>query len=157
MLTSLHTDTAPGTLKRLADMGVAPFVVNASVAGVISQRLVRVLCHECKAPVEVPIHSLPPEAAEFLATREKATFYAPNGCDACLHTGYRGRTAIHEVLIPDDAVRKAVTDNPDEAAIRRAAVAAGMRTLLVAGLEKAARGITSVQEVLRVVGPERPV
>ena len=150
VLTSLHADTAPGALKRLVDIGVAPFVVNASVAGVISQRLVRMLCRECREPIEVPAHSLPPEAAEFLAARKDATFFAPKGCDACLHTGYRGRTAIHEVLIPDDGVRKAVSDNADEAAIRQAALAAGMRTLLVAGLEKAARGITSVQEVLRV-------
>ncbi len=151
VLTQLHADTAPAALKRLVDIGVAPFVVNASVVGVIAQRLVRVLCSECKEPIEAPVDSLPPEAAEFLAKRKDATFYAPKGCGACLHTGYRGRTAIHEILVPDDAVRKAVSDGANQAAIRTAALAAGMRPQLIAGLEKAARGITSVQEVLRIV------
>jgi len=156
VLTSLHADTAPGALKRLVDIGVPPFVVNASMAGVISQRLVRVLCAECKEPIEVPAHSLPPEAAEFLEAHPEATFYGPKGCDACLHTGYRGRTSIHEILMPDDGVRKALSDTGDEAAVHRAALAAGMRPLLIAGLEKAARGVTSVQEVLRVA-PQRLV
>ena len=151
VLTALHADTAPGALKRLVDIGVAPFVVNASVVGVIAQRLVRILCPECKEPIEVPAESLPPEAADFLAAHKDATFNAPKGCDACLHTGYKGRTAIHEILLPDDGVRTAVSDDADESAIRRAALAAGMRPLLIAGLEKAARGITSVQEVLRAV------
>jgi general secretion pathway protein E len=156
VLAALNVDTAPGALRRLVDIGVPPFVVNASVTGVISPRLVRMLCSDCREPIEVPLHSLPPEAAEFLSARKDATFYGPEGCDACLHTGYRGRTAIHEILIPDDAVRKALSDAGDEASIRRAAIAAGMRPLLIAGLEKAARGITSVQEVLRVV-PQRPL
>ena len=134
---------------------MAPFVVNATVQGVIAQRLVRVLCTECRQPAEVAAHSLPAEAAKFLSARKDATFYAPKGCPACHQTGYRGRTAIHEILIPDAAVRKAVSDNADEAAIRRAALAAGMRPLLICGLEKAVRGITSVEEVLRVV-PQRP-
>ncbi len=151
VLTGLHTNTAPDALKRLVDIGVPAFVVNSSVAAVIAQRLVRVLCSECKEPIEVPVDSLPPAAAEFLATRKDATFYAPKGCDACLHTGYRGRTAIHEILVPDDAVRKAVNDGANRSAIRTAALAAGMRPQLIAGLEKAARGITSVQEVLRIV------
>jgi type II secretory ATPase GspE/PulE/Tfp pilus assembly ATPase PilB-like protein len=84
-----------------------------------------------------------------------ATFYAATGCSACHKTGYHGRTAIHEVLIPDDRLREAVAAGASTQSIRQAAVAAGMRTMLACGVEKAARGITTVEEVLRVV-PLRP-
>ncbi len=151
VLTTLHAATAPGGLKRLVDMGIDPFVINASVAGVISQRLVRVVCKECREPVEPPAHSLPPEAVEMLAGREGATFYAARGCDACNGWGYRGRTCLHEILIPDDAFRQALSDGADLPTLRETARAGGMRTLLECGIEKAAQGITTVQEVLRVV------
>ena len=151
VLTTLHAATAPGGLKRLVDMGMEPFVVNASIAGVISQRLVRMVCKECREPVDPPAHSLPPETVELLAGREGATFYAARGCDACNGWGYRGRTCIHEILIPDDAVKRALADGADLPTLRDAAKAAGMRTMLECGIEKAARGITTVQEVLRVV------
>jgi len=151
VLTSLHADTAPGGIKRLVDMGVAPFVVNASLAASISQRLIRTLCPDCKKEVKSPRHLLSAEAADMVRERSDATFYAPAGCPACNGTGYRGRTAIHEILIPDDRVKDVVASDGSLAAIREAALAAGMRTMLACGVEKAARGITSLQEVLRVI------
>jgi len=151
VLTTLHADTAPGGIKRLVDMGLEPFLVNASIAGVISQRLIRMLCPECKERVEPPLHSLVPEAVELMKGAKGATFYGARGCDACNGTGYRGRTAIHEILIPDDRVKNVVASDGNLAAIREAALAAGMRTMLACGIEKAARGITSIQEVLRVI------
>jgi len=151
VLTSLNASTAPGGIKRLVDMGVAPFVVNASLAASISQRLIRTLCPDCKEEMTPPLHSLPPEAADMVRERRDATFYAPAGCAACNGTGYRGRTTIHEILIPDDRVKDVVASDGNLAAIREAALAAGMRTMLACGVEKAARGITSLQEVLRVI------
>lgn len=151
VLTTLHAATAPGGIKRLVDMGVEPFVVNASLAGVISQRLVRILCPECKQEVRTPTHSLPPEAVELVESAEGKTFYAPKGCSACNGTGYRGRIAIHEILIPDDGVKNVVAAGGDLAGIREAAIASGMRTMLACGIENAARGITSIEEVLRVI------
>ena len=151
VLTTLHANTSPGALVRLIDIGLEPFLVNSAVAGVISQRLVRSLCPACKQPADPPLHSLPPAAVEFIQQTPDATFHAPQGCDECKGTGYRGRTAIHEILVLDDAVRQAVASGGDMAAIRNAALASGMKPMLVSGLEKAARGITSLREVLRVV------
>jgi len=118
---------------------------------VVSQRLVRVLCPECKEEATPPLHSIPPAAVEFIEKRPGATFCAPKGCDACKGMGYRGRTAIHEILIPDDRVRQAVAASADVATLRNAALASGMRPMLLGALERAARGLTSIQEVLRVV------
>jgi len=151
LMTTLHANTSPGAVRRLLDMGLEPFLVNATLAGVVTQRLVRVLCPECKHAAEPVLHSIPPSAVEFILKRPDTTFYAPIGCEACQGTGYRGRTAIHEVLVPHDRVREAVAASADLASIRNAALAAGMRPMLINGLEKAARGITSVQEVCRVV------
>jgi type II secretory ATPase GspE/PulE/Tfp pilus assembly ATPase PilB-like protein len=151
VLSTLHANTAPDAIKRLADIGVEPFIVNNAVAGVISQRLVRILCSECKEEAEPELHSLPPEARELIGRTEGPTFHTPRGCDACQGTGYRGRTAIHEILIPDDAVREVVGRSGSVQEIRGAALGAGMRSLLACGLQKAARGVTSLQEVARVV------
>ncbi len=151
VLTTLHARTAAAGVKRLLDIGVAPFVVNGMLASVISQRLVRVLCSECKVETEPALHSLPPEAPDLIGQMERPTFYAPRGCHACQGTGYRGRTSIHEILIPDDAVRNVVARSGSVQEIREAALEAGMRSMLGCGLEKAARGITSLQEVARVV------
>ncbi|MFP4058039.1 MAG: ATPase, T2SS/T4P/T4SS family [Candidatus Brocadiia bacterium] len=151
MLTSLHANTSPGAIRRLLDMGLEPFLVNATLAGVVSQRLVRVLCPECKEPAEPPLHSIPPAAADFVRSHGRSTFWAPKGCERCRGTGYRGRTAIHEILVPEDRVRRAVSGSADLATLRNAALAAGMRPMLLCGMEKAAQGITSVQEVCRVV------
>jgi len=155
ILTTLHANSSPGAVRRLLDAGLEPFLVNATLAGVISQRLVRVLCLECKRPAPPSLHSIPPAAIEFIQKRPDAAFYAPKGCEACKGMGYRGRTAIHEILVPDDRVREAVAASADLAGLRNAALAAGMRPMLLCGLEKAARGITSLQEVCRVapVGP----
>ncbi len=150
VLTTLHAETAPGGVKRLLDMGLEPFMVNSTVAGVISQRLVRVLCEECKEECEPPLHSLPPEAADIVAGMEEGAFFSPRGCDRCTGSGYRGLTAIHEILIPDDRFKEAVASAARPGELRKAAQTAGMRSMLACGLEKAARGITSVQEVIRV-------
>lgn len=155
VLASVLAQTAPGGLKRLLDMGVEPFAVNASVMGVISQRLVRTLCAECRRQTEPALHMLPPDAAEFAQSLAAKTFYAPKRCEHCHGTGYRGRTAVHEILIPNDRVRQAVATSADAETIREAALASGMRTMLACGLEKAAQGITSVQEVIRVAAHRR--
>lgn len=148
VLTQVHAPTAPGALKRLLDMGLEPFLVNQSVVGVISQRLVRRLCHACKRPLRPDPTLMPPEALSLLQDGTQ-TFFGPGGCDACRGTGFRGRLPIQEILVPDDAVREAVVQKEVEA-IRTAARKAGMRTLLEDGMRRAAEGITSVNEVLRV-------
>jgi type II secretory ATPase GspE/PulE/Tfp pilus assembly ATPase PilB-like protein len=154
VLTTIHAETAPGGIRRLLDMGLAPFVLNASLAAVISQRLVRILCAHCKQPVQPSLRSLPREAAQWLDGRKDAQFCRPVGCDNCRGTGYRGRDCINEILVPDDRVQELVSAEASAREIRDAAVAAGMRTMLACGIERAARGTTSIEEVLRVVGSE---
>ena len=150
VLTTLHADTSVGALRRLLDVGVEPFMVNSTLAGVVSQRLVRALCPKCKERAEPQLELLPAEAVKQLATIKAPEFYGPKGCDHCNGMGYRGRKAIHEILIPDDHLRKALAPPTDINAAREAALDSGMKTLLASGLEKAARGITSIEEVLRV-------
>jgi type II secretory ATPase GspE/PulE/Tfp pilus assembly ATPase PilB-like protein len=149
VLTMLHTPTATETVRRLLDLGLEPFQINASLAGVTSQRLVRKLCPRCRVETEVSEGAMPKEAVEFIRARGGARVYAPRGCDDC-RDGYRGRTAIYEILVPDDEFRRIVTASPDAAGLRGAAVASGMKTIFESGLEKAVEGVTSVEEVCRV-------
>ena len=133
---------------RLLDMGLEPFLVNQSVLGVISQRLVRILCPACKRPTTPNRDSLPPDAIT-VVEKMGGTFYEPVGCSACKNLAYQGRRAIQEILIADEGTRQAVATS-NLAMIRNAARQAGMRTLLEDGLALAAQGITSISEVLRV-------
>ena len=151
ILTTLHTNNAPSALRRLHDMGLEPFLINGAVEAVIAQRLVRKLCPECRVECEPPLYSLPPDAIEYMRLQKDATFYDAGGCDACRGSGYRGRTAIHEILVMDDHVREAVARSLEPADICKAAIESGTRTMLTNGIEKAARGITSIREVCRVV------
>jgi general secretion pathway protein E len=152
LLSTMHANTAVGVIRRLTDMGLETYSINASLAAVIAQRLVRVLCDKCKEPKPAPVpHSLPPEAAEFLSKRPEARFHGSVGCEDCRGTGYRGRTGIHEILVMNDEIRRILAASADMPAIQQAACRAGMKTLLESGLEKAAAGVTSVEEVLRVV------
>jgi len=153
VFTSLHATDGPGAIRRLIDIGLEPFLVNSSLAGVVSPRLVRVLCEKCKRAAEPPLHSIPPEAVRFVNAATDATFCEPVGCEACRGMGYRGRTAIYEILVMGDKVREAVHSSGELADVRNAALASGMKPMLIDGLEKAAQGITSVAEVCRVSSP----
>jgi len=151
VLTTLHANTSPGAVKRMLDMGLEPYLLNGALAGVVSLRLVRLLCPKCRQEAAPASHSLPPEAAEVAATLTDATFYGPKGCEHCAGTGYRGRTGIYEILVPDDRLRQTVAATAELDAIRNAALAAGMQPMLAYGVRAAARGVTSLQEVCRVV------
>jgi type II secretory ATPase GspE/PulE/Tfp pilus assembly ATPase PilB-like protein len=148
VLTQLHAATAPGALKRLMDMGVEPFLLNQSIVGVVSQRLVRRLCAACRRPARPDPTMVPPEVLELLKDTT-GTFSEPVGCEACRGTGFRGRVPVQEILVPDDAVRAAVVGG-DLETIRAAARAGGMRTLVEDGLSLAAAGVTSINDFLRV-------
>ena len=151
VMTTLHTNDAPGTVQRMLDIGVEPFLVNAVLEGVIAQRLVRTLCADCRKPAEPKLALLPPDAAAFVKAATDAEFCAPVGCGKCRGLGYRGRAAVHEILEPDDAVRAAVAEGAGPERMRQAALAAGMEPMLINGLRKAAKGLTSIQEALRVL------
>ena len=141
VLSTLHTNDSVGAVARLSDMGVEPFLLSASLEGVVAQRLVRRLCNHCKEPYD------PGEIAEVESTH----YCRPKGCDHCLDTGYRGRTAIFEMLTINDEIRELITrPESTEQELRRAAERGGMFSLRQAGWQKAAEGVTSIEEVYRV-------
>jgi general secretion pathway protein E len=147
VLSTLHTNDAPGALTRLFDLGVAPYLVASTVEAVLAQRLVRVICDACREPQPVDGRDL-----EDLGARpgEVGVTWRGRGCDACRSTGYRGRTGIYELLVMDDAIRAELLHNRDVGRLREMAVAAGMRTLRLDGLRRVREGVTTPEEVLRV-------
>ncbi len=149
VLSTLHTNDAPGAVTRLVDMGIESFLVSSSVIGVIAQRLVRILCQHCKAP-----HTPTPEMLKRVGVGDLATpptFYKAAGCDYCNNIGYKGRSGIFEIMPVDDTIKGLIVGRASSAAVREAAVAAGMRTLQQDGMAKVLNGTTSVEEVLRTV------
>lgn len=149
VLSTLHTNDASGSLNRLIDMGVEPFLVASAILGAMAQRLVRVICPECKAPVKVSDRLF----SELGLSREKAgkvQFYRGRGCKRCKGSGYHGRTCITELLVNSEPIRELIVNKSATSAIKSKGQSLGMRTLREDGISKAMRGITSLQEVLRV-------
>ncbi len=144
ILSTLHTNTAAGAIGRLADMGTEPFLLASVLAGIMAQRLVRRLCMECRLPYA------PDPAMLAAAGVEHGTFYHAAGCPACHHTGYSGRIALFEYLPITPEVQRLILQNRDPAAIEEAADRQGRHSLLADGYRKAAQGLTSIEEVLRV-------
>ncbi len=145
VLSTLHTNSAAGSVTRLLDMGVDAYLVTATVNGVMAQRLVRRLCPDCKQP-----YTPDAEAREHLGLPEGVVLYRAQGCPACLGRGYRGRTTIMETLVMTEELRRMILRGGDAHDLQAAAVASGMVSLYRDGLAKAVAGITSVEEVLRV-------
>lgn len=146
VLSSLHTNDAPGAITRLLNIGVEPYLVSASVMGVLAQRLVRKICVNCKEPYEPPIAMR--RAVERTAG-EVGTFYHGVGCPKCRKTGFQGRIGIYELLIPDDTMRDKITASPSVTELRALASSSGMVSLRQDGMEKVRAGITTVEEVFR--------
>jgi general secretion pathway protein E len=146
VFTTLHTNDAVSAVTRLVDMGVEPFLLASSMIGVGAQRLVRRLCLECRKPL-TPDSSLL-QSLGFDSTH--GTFYAPQGCDACNRSGYKGRTGIYELLTINDDLRRLIHDRAPEQALREHALGIGMRTLRDDGMRLAAEGTISLEEVVRV-------
>ncbi len=151
VFSTLHTNDAAGAVTRLIDMKIEPFLISSSVMAILAQRLVRVLCKECREPYEIK----PAEIEELeLKTSTGATVYRAKGCETCFHTGYLGRKAIYELLLIDDEVRQLIMKNTDAATIKAAVMQKGMRTLRQDGADNVLHGITSVEEVVRVTQRE---
>lgn len=146
VLSTLHTNTAVGAVTRLRDMGIEPFLLATSIVGVLSQRLVRVLCEHCKQPQSPSVLE-----REFLgsAIKEDTILYSPVGCSECSHLGYSGRQGIYELLIVDEKVRQLIHDQANEADIITA-VRASTPSIRADGRARIIAGITTVEEVLRV-------
>ncbi len=151
VFSTLHTNDAVSSLTRMIDMGIAPFLISSSVIGVMAQRLVRRICPKC-------IEEYKPEPDIFknlnvnfeLPDPGSVKLYRGKGCDYCKNTGYRGRTAIFEMIRINDEIRSMIMKNSSNNEIKEVAIKNGMRTLLDSGVEKALKGITTIDEVLRV-------
>jgi general secretion pathway protein E len=148
VFSTLHTNDSFGALTRLVDMGIEPFLVSSSVMAVLAQRLVRVLCPDCREPFQ-PSQS---ELNRIGLSRDKCSgqIYRAKGCRACRNTGYRGRTAVQELMVVDDNVRDLVMKKADASSIRRACTSTGMKILRQDGAERVMAGQTTIEELLRV-------
>jgi len=149
VFSTLHTNDAPGSVTRLIDMGVQPFLVASSVMAVMAQRLARVVCPKCKEPYR-PDQS---ELAQFGVTAEQAaaaTFMRGKGCNNCQHTGYRGRVAVFEMMTMNSKIREMTFNREPSQNIRRQARLMGMRSLAEDATDKAMKGLTTFLEVARL-------
>jgi type IV pilus assembly protein PilB len=146
VFSTLHTNDAAGTVTRLLNVGVEPYLVAASLEGVLAQRLVRKICTHCKETYDPPVNV---RHAMEKSVGPCDTLYRGKGCPRCRSSGYSGRIGIHELLVPSDELRQQITAAPDLAQLRALAKQAGMVSLREDGLAKVKAGITTVEEILR--------
>ena len=149
VFSTLHTNDAASAVTRLIDMGIEPFLVTSSVIAIIAQRLVRILCPHCKE-IYKPDKETLTNLGLNISVMKKNLFYRKKGCNLCMHTGYRGRTAIFEIMIVDDEIKRLVLKTSDANQINELALKQGMITLQKDGIDKVLNGITTTEEVLRV-------
>jgi general secretion pathway protein E len=149
VFSTLHTNDAASAITRLIDMGIEPFLVSSSVIAIVAQRLVRVLCPRCKEEYEPDAESLIDAGIPRSAINGRPIFRR-KGCNACMNTGYRGRTGIFEIMNMDEGVKKLILKTSDSNQINEEATRNGMSTLVQDGARKVLEGITTVEEVLRV-------
>ncbi|MHC4146971.1 MAG: GspE/PulE family protein [Planctomycetota bacterium] len=146
VLSTLHTNDAPGAVTRLLDLNIAPYLVSASLIAILAQRLVRKICPKCKTEYE------PPSSIRKMAEKSSGKFeqfYRGVGCKKCRNTGYAGRIAIHELFVPNEEIMEMVNDRVSLKKLRAKALASGMISLQVDGIEKVKAGIISIEEVLK--------
>jgi type IV pilus assembly protein PilB len=159
VLSTLHTNDAATAIPRLTDMKVEPFLVASTVNIIVAQRLVRQVCSQCKEEVAVEweefAKNFPPESLKVVfGTNHKVKMFKGKGCRACRNSGYSGRVGLFEVLAVTKEIRKLVTQKADSDVILKKAIEEGMRTMLQDGLDKINRGVTTIEEVLRVTKAE---
>jgi type IV pilus assembly protein PilB len=143
VFSTIHTNDAPGTVTRLIDMGIEPFLVASGLEGVVAQRLVRKICTKCKQP-----YSPPPKMLEELELPPDTQFFKGKGCERCRNTGYTGRMGIFEVMKLNDRLRELIVTRPPTSAVRALAREYGMKTLWEDGIRKVVQGVTTIEEVL---------
>jgi len=153
VFSTLHTNDAAGSFMRLADMGVEPFLISSTLEGVMAQRLVRTLCMHCREAY-MPSEEEVPADFPLEDYTDGQPIYRAEGCRQCRNTGYSGRLGIYELLLSNDEIKALASERRGTNEIRKAAIASGMRTLRQDGWLKVARGVTSIEEVLRVTKAE---
>jgi general secretion pathway protein E len=149
VFSTLHTNDAAAAITRLADLGVPPYLINATVIGVLAQRLARTLCAACKARDETTTRDALDAVIKPWRLKGGVRPYKPVGCLECRMTGFRGRAGLYELLVLTESARAAVHPTLDVPALRRQALVDGMHPLRLAGVMKVAEGLTTLEEVLR--------
>ena len=150
VLSTLHTNDAPGAITRMIDMKVEPFLVASSVIGIVAQRLVRTLCKDCKEPYDPS-----PAVLQDIGLEKADTgFYRGKGCPKCLNTGYKGRISLFELMVPDPKIRQLTVAKASLTEIKKHAQSLGMKSLKEDGIKRIREGLTTVEEVLRVTESE---
>ncbi|MBS1984760.1 MAG: type II secretion system ATPase GspE [Bdellovibrionales bacterium] len=155
VLSTLHTNDAPGAITRLMDMGIEPFLVSSSVVGILAQRLIRRVCSHCAETVEPTDEELKSAdlSRDILINQyhtPKPTIRRPKGCNECRFTGYQGRSAINELMVVSDPIRALILKRTDAGSIRKQAVIEGMKSLRDSAVEKLLAGSTSLEELIRM-------
>ena len=150
VLSTLHTNDAPSSVTRLVDMGIEPYLVSSCLEGIVAQRLVRKLCTHCRQETTLSDVIVEEITGMFPDRIGQARFYKPQGCPECNFTGYRGRIAIFEIMIIDDALRTMIVHQQPANEIRNAAIRGQLITLRQDGMEKVLEGMTTAEEVIRV-------
>jgi general secretion pathway protein E len=154
VLSTVHTNSAASTMTRLRDMGLEDYLMTATLKAVLAQRLVRRLCLACKTADSTPAALIDRLGLERLAPVSEITLYRPTGCPACRGTGFRGRRAIAELLVPNRAIERLIFEGADDTAIEQTAVAQGMRPIFDSGLLAVIEGDTTIEEVVRSIRSE---
>jgi general secretion pathway protein E len=154
VLSTLHTNSAASTMTRLRDMGLEDYLMTATLKAVLAQRLVRRLCPVCKTPDPAPSMLIERFGLQRLAPPSNITLFHPKGCPECRGTGFRGRRAIAELLIPSRATDRLIFDGADDTALERSAVEQGMRPIFDSGLLAVIEGDTTIEEVVRCIRSE---
>ncbi len=150
VLSTLHTNDAPGAVTRLIDMGIEPFLISSSVIGVLAQRLVRCICTKCKEQYKPPLDAVK-RLGLSLDDNATVTFYRGKGCDHCKGSGYKGRIGIYELMMVNDRIKDQIIQRSSSHIVRECAIEAGMKTLREDAMQKILLGTTSLEEALRVI------
>jgi type IV pilus assembly protein PilB len=149
VLSTLHTNDAPGAVARLLDMGIEPFLISSSVVGVLAQRLLRLICPKCKTAYVPPADAM--RRLGMNVDGQKVKFYRGQGCDYCKNTGYKGRVGVYEMMVMNDPIRELALARASSHRIKEVAVQTGMKTLKDDATEKVLLGMTTLEESLRVI------
>ena len=155
VLSTLHTNNTSTAIPRLIDMNIEPYLVASTVNCIVAQRLVRKICTECRISEEIKEHRIfklvKPAVAKKIFPGKTMRVYKGKGCPVCHNTGYDGRVGIYEVMVITDTIRDAITSKMDSSHIEQLAISEGMQPMLVEGLLKVKEGITTPDEVMRVI------
>jgi len=149
VFSTLHTNDSASAITRLVDIGVEPFLISSSVLAVVAQRLIRVLCRDCKQPY-TPDNSTLESIGIAPDQFQETTIYRTDGCENCFHTGYKGRTGIFEIMLLDSSLKRLILTTYDSSQIKDAALNLNMVTLRQDGIQKVLDGISTIEEVIRV-------